>query len=108
MKRVRISAARWQTPADAHRALAAGLDFPAHYGNNLDALHDCLTDLTDTELIVEQCALAEERMPEKWRGFLAVFLDAAEENPGLRVKLVLGDADYIENTSNRKGRHDGL
>lgn len=30
---------------DLHRALAEGLHFPAWYGGNLDALHDCLTDL---------------------------------------------------------------
>ena len=38
---------------DLHRALAEGLHFPAWYGGNLDALHDCLTDLNEpTELIV--------------------------------------------------------
>lgn len=26
-----------------HRELARCLDFPAHYGGNLDALHDCLS-----------------------------------------------------------------
>ena len=30
---------------DLHRALAEGLRFPAWYSGNLDALHDCLTDL---------------------------------------------------------------
>lgn len=29
----------------SHRALAEGLRFPAWYSGNLDALHDCLTDL---------------------------------------------------------------
>ena len=27
-----------------HQALSALLAFPAYYGKNLDALHDCLTD----------------------------------------------------------------
>ena len=27
-----------------HRVLRAHLDLPEYYGNNLDALHDCLTD----------------------------------------------------------------
>ena len=30
-----------------HQALSALLAFPAYYGKNLDALHDCLTDLSD-------------------------------------------------------------
>ena len=42
-----------ETAEDLHRALAEGLRFPAWYSGNLDALHDCLTDLHEpTELIV--------------------------------------------------------
>jgi ribonuclease inhibitor len=34
-----------------HRQLAASLDFPAYYGENLDALYDCLLDFgADTQL----------------------------------------------------------
>ena len=36
-----------ETAEDLHRALAEGLHFPAWYGGNLDALHDCLTDLNE-------------------------------------------------------------
>ena len=32
-----------------HRTLAAGLRLPDWYGGNLDALHDCLTDITRPE-----------------------------------------------------------
>ena len=36
-----------------HRTLAAGLRLPDWYGGNLDALHDCLTDITEpTELVI--------------------------------------------------------
>ena len=93
MKRVQLSAAAWRTPAEAHAALAAGLGFPAHYGKNLDALHDCLTDLDDTQLVIEDCALAGDRL-ENWSGFLAVFFDAASENPRLSIRLLPGNGDY--------------
>ena len=33
---------------DLHRILAEALCFPEWYGNNLDALHDCLTSLSGT------------------------------------------------------------
>ena len=87
MKRVQLSAAGWDTPEKAHADLAQALSFPDYYGHNLDALHDCLTDLSDTQLVIEDCAEAGEKM-EKWPGFLSVFFDAAEENPGLDIRLM--------------------
>jgi RNAse (barnase) inhibitor barstar len=42
---VRLDASGWTEDADLHREIAAALDFPAHYGANLDALNDCLGDL---------------------------------------------------------------
>lgn len=95
MKRVQISAADWDSPKKAHEALAKALDFPAYYGQNLDALHDCLTDLGDTELVIEDCAFAGENM-EKWPSFLAVFFDSAAENKRLKIKLLPGNGDYGE------------
>ena len=58
MKKITLSAAAWKTPADAHQALKEALGFPEYYGHNLDALHDCLTDMTDTCVIIEECAKA--------------------------------------------------
>ena len=61
---------------DLHRALAEGLRFPAWYSGNLDALHDCLTDLHEpTELIVRANA------------FRRVLDDSAEETPNLTVRF---------------------
>ena len=34
-----------------HGQLAQALTFPAWYGNNLDALHDCLTDIREDAVI---------------------------------------------------------
>lgn len=95
MKNVICSAADWMTPQDAHRALKEALGFPDYYGHNLDALHDCLTDLYDVQLIIEECAVAARNMPEKWPGFLAVFFDAASENEHLKIRLMPGSGDYI-------------
>lgn len=33
----------WECSADFHTAIAAALDFPTHYGKNLDAFSDCLS-----------------------------------------------------------------
>ncbi len=95
MKRVQISAAGWDTPEKAHDALAKALEFPDYYGRNLDALHDCLTELNDTQLVIENCGFASDKM-EKWPVFLTVFLDAAAENPRLQIRLLPGNGDYGE------------
>jgi len=34
------------TREDLHRIFRETLGFPAHYGSNLDALYDCLTDIS--------------------------------------------------------------
>ena len=36
---------RWETEDEMHRDLATGLSFPGYYGQNLDALNDCLSNL---------------------------------------------------------------
>ena len=87
MNIVQLSAAAWDTPEKAHAALADALAFPDYYGHNLDALHDCLTDLNDTQLVITDCAAASGQM-EKWPGFLSVFFDSASENPGLDIRLM--------------------
>ena len=35
-----------------HDYLMEMLEFPEYYGKNLDALHDCLTDLEDVEITI--------------------------------------------------------
>lgn len=40
-----LEAGSWRTAADLHRDLARALDFPDHYGENLNALSDCLRDV---------------------------------------------------------------
>ncbi len=64
-----------------HDILARELDFPAYYGRNLDALHDCLTEISaDTAIILANAPKADVRL-------IAVLRDAAEENPRLRVYM---------------------
>lgn len=93
MNRVQLSARKWRTEQDVHDALARALSFPGYYGRNLDALFDCLRELTDTQLVIEDCAFAAERI-ERWGKFLMVFFDSAMENPGLQIRLLAGNGDY--------------
>ena len=52
MKITPIDAARLTDKASAHEYLAFSLGFPAHYGKNLDALADCLSELPRDRAII--------------------------------------------------------
>ena len=74
------------TREDLHKALREGLAFPEWYGNNLDALHDVLTDCREKTVI----ALADLPILEEHLGDYAVYLlrvlnDCAQDNPHIRV-----------------------
>lgn len=83
-----LTAAGWRVavlPAVAdlpafHRRIAAVLDFPAHYGANLDALWDCLSELEGPTALVWQgwadLAIGE---PQQWARLLGVLRARAEE-----------------------------
>ena len=66
--------------AELHTQLAQELSFPVWYGNNLDALHDCLTSLMLPVTIHLQAA---EQQPK----LLRVLLDSAAENDDLKITL---------------------
>ncbi|MGA8846575.1 MAG: barstar family protein [Nocardioides sp.] len=40
------------TASDFHPAIAAALGFPEYYGRNLDALADCLSDCTGSQVLL--------------------------------------------------------
>ncbi len=44
-----FDSAKWETERMMHEELAARLDFPGYYGKNLNALNDCLSEITMPE-----------------------------------------------------------
>ncbi len=84
MNEIVLDCAQITDKKQLHKALADALDFPQWYGNNLDALMDCLTELGDeTHLVLknwpENAAFSE--------GFASTFADATEENPAFTYTL---------------------
>ena len=69
--------------AKVHDYLMEMLDFPEYYGKNLDALHDCLTDLEDIEITIT----APEEDGAIFQRILRVF--KASENENDSIKLIL-------------------
>ena len=86
MKDITIDCRGFIPRSDLHRAFASALSFPDHYGNNLDALHDCLTDITEpTRIRLANWAAAEESLGPYARSAKRAILDAAVENKNLAV-----------------------
>ena len=67
---------------DLHRALAECLDFPEWYGNNLDALYDELTEISQETLVV-LCNFGNA--DPSCKGFKRVMKDAENENAAFHV-----------------------
>lgn len=79
-----IDCANIDSRADFHREIAKELSFPKWYGNNLDALYDCLTDIcTETRLIL----LNWDPSASFARSFYSVLTQAAEDNPQFHVSF---------------------
>ena len=78
---IKLDVSRMEKKAEAHAYLKEMLGFPAYYGNNLDALHDCLTELRDTRV----CFVGSPEEDGYAESILRVFRDAAEENPRLKL-----------------------
>ena len=88
MKEIIIDCGTVESKADFHAALATKLSFPAYYGNNLDALYDCLTEIgQDTCLTLTDWHHLEYRLGDYSGKAVYVFHCATEENPHLKVLL---------------------
>ena len=73
---------RLATPEAVYDYLQQELSFPDWFGRNLDALHDCLTDISaPTRLILTGTANPCGQY------FVRVFRDAARQNRNLSVEL---------------------
>lgn len=82
MNKLHLNAENAASRSMLHTTLAEALSFPDWYGRNLDALYDCLTDISeDTELTMEEGELAfclGERYVDQLHRLLQ---NAAAENP---------------------------
>ncbi|MCW2813929.1 MAG: hypothetical protein JWN84_1384 [Nocardioides sp.] len=76
---------------DLHDALATALGFPDYYGNNLDALHDCLRDVPDGLVLLWDAwgalARAEPRVFGVVVDLLAERLSVLLRGPGPELDL---------------------
>jgi ribonuclease inhibitor len=79
MRTIYLDAGALNEKEAAHAYLKEQLDLPDYYGNNLDALFDCLTELSQVELVFTHVNQSEGYFDRVF----PVFQDAAEENESL-------------------------
>lgn len=88
MRKITLDLNRMTSLPALHNYLHQALELPEYYGMNLDALHDCLTELAiPTEIIVPAKVKDEKYLGWYGAQLLQVLEDAAEENEALQVKL---------------------
>ena len=63
-----------------HEYIKEKLDLPEYYGENLDALFDCLTEISNKTIIIKDSSLLDEDL-------LNTFIDANDENPDMKLIL---------------------
>ena len=81
--RVILDAGRMENRDETFLYLREQFQFPEYFGNNLDALYDCLTALPETELLLTH-------VPEAADGFervCRVLCAAGRENPALKITI---------------------
>ena len=63
-----------------HEYIKEKLDFPDYYGENLDALFDCLTEMDRKTIIIKDSDIVDEEI-------VATFIDASKENQDIDLIL---------------------
>ncbi|MBS6729816.1 MAG: barstar family protein [Lachnospiraceae bacterium oral taxon 082] len=81
MNNITLKLDKFSKKEELHSYLKKKMKFPDYYGENLDALFDCLTDIsTDTAVDIKYDADNELQ-----RAVLAVFSDAVAANTHLAI-----------------------
>lgn len=81
--KITLDARRMETREKAHVYLKEKLNFPEYYGGNLDALYDCLCELSDVKLVIMH---GQEAKGYYFR-VEKILKKASEENEDLRIRI---------------------
>lgn len=88
MNRIELDVRNIFTVRALHIYLAYRLDLPAHYGKNLDALYDVLTEESRMAAIrITGTKEAQGELTAYMPKLLRVFEDAARENERISVEI---------------------
>ena len=98
MRTITINGREMTSRTNAHAHIAERLSFPDHYGRNLDALHDCLTEIFEpTYIIFEHRNDALLSLGSYGAALLKVLNNSAEENRFLSISFDFDSESYPDN-----------
>ena len=81
MKRVIVNCKRVKDSADLYNLFEKKLRAPEYFGRNLDALHDCLTDVfEDVSIVLDDPEALKENLGECFSRLTEVLTVSAQEN----------------------------
>ena len=88
MKIITIDCSQISDKESFHTTMEEKLEFPSWYGKNLDALHDCLTEVfTNTQIRFVNFHHLEETLGLYTVALRRAMNQAAEENPCIAITI---------------------
>lgn len=88
MRKITLDIEKMRSLPMLHKYLHTALALPEYYGANLDALYDCLTEMSEpTELVVPKKVADEAYLGWYGQQFLQMLEDAAAVNEALQITL---------------------
>lgn len=89
MKEIRLNGAKMVDKAATHAYLKRKLSLPDYYGENLDALWDCLsTDVSPKKITIDKPDLILKNLGDYGASLLKLFREIAAENGCIEVNII--------------------